>query len=278
MVTSIRASHGRSLRILLIWLLVELIAAAQVRTEQENLLISWGRALITPVEIASTSLVRLAQDLAWGLQDFRRISTENVRLHRQLAEATARIHLLTGELEQYRSSSRIAASFPGLDASSSLATCVHRALGDGRLFIDAGSVDGVSRNMPVVASKGLVGRVVRAGRHRSWVETLSLAGAAVAVADGMEGTPCLVVGTGGTTLQVEYLPRRAPMALGAILLTTGTDGVYPPGIPVARVTRIREGPGAFLQVEAVPAVDLARVRVVLLVGGWNEPSSRTETP
>jgi len=278
MVASIQTSRPRALRILLIWLLVELIAAAQVRTGREILLVSWLRTLASPVEPAATSLVRSTRELAWGFRDFRRLSVENDRLSRQLAETAARVHLLAEELEQYRRSSRLAVSFPSLDASSSIATCIHRSLGDGRLLIDAGSANGAHRNMPVVAGGGLVGRIIRVGHHQSWVETIALAGSAVAVAGGANSTPCMAVGTGGGTLQVEYVPRRAPIARGTLLVTTGVDGVYPPGIPVASVVRVSEGPGAFLRVEAVPTVDLARLRTVLLVGGWNNASSRPGTP
>ena len=263
------ASRSRALRVVLIWLLLEVIAAAQVRTGGEILLISWLRALVSPVQAVAEGTLRLGRDMAWGLRDFRRLSAENGRLSRRLAETEARLTLLARELEQYRESVEIQTSFPRLDLRSSLATCVYRSLGGERLLLDAGSAEGVHRDMPVVAGTGLVGRVIRAGRHRSWVETVRRAGAAVAVAGGSQATPCLAVGTGGKLLKVEYVPRRAAMARGTVLSTTGTDGVYPPGIPVARVIRIREGPGAFLVVEASPVVDLDRIETVLLVGGWD---------
>ncbi|HHQ48782.1 MAG TPA: rod shape-determining protein MreC [Acidobacteria bacterium] len=270
MTGSYPVSRSRSLRVVLLWLLLELIAAAQVRTGHEILLISWLRTIVSPVEAVATGTVHLGRDLVWGLRDFRRLSAENGRLEGRLAETEARLHLLAGELRQYRESVELRASFPRLDLASSLATCVHRSLGGEQLLLDAGSEEGVRRDMPVVGAKGLVGRVVRAGRHRSWVETIRRAGAAVAVAGGPQATPCLAVGTGGKVLQVEYVPRRATMARGTVLSTTGTDGVYPPGIPVARVIRIREGPGAFLRVEALPVVDLDRIDTVLVVGGWND--------
>jgi len=275
MAGTLRTSRPRVLRVVLIWLLAELIAAAQVRTGGEILLISWLRSLVAPVEIAATSLVGTTHDLFWGLRDFRRLGTENDRLRRQLAEARARRHLLSEELEQYRSSSELRAAFPRLDASWSIATSIHHSLGDGRLIIDAGSGDGARWSMPVIAAGGLVGRIIQVGRGRSWVETITRAGVAVAVAGGAGSIPCLAVGTGGPTLQVEYVPRRAAMARDVLLKTTGTDGVYPPGIPVARVTRVSEGPGAFLHVEALPAVDLTKLRVVLLVGGWNDAGPGT---
>jgi len=272
------ASRPRALRVLLVWALLELVAAAQVRTHHEILLVSWLRVAVSPVVTTAQALVRSTDDLLWGLRDFRRLSIENGHLRRTLAHTEARLHLLASDVEQYRQASHIVLSFPRLDIASSVATCIHHSLGDGRLTIDAGSSLGVRRNMPVIADAGLVGRVVRVGRTLSWIETLSRSGAAVAVAGGPEGTPCLAVGTGGTILRVEYVPRRAPMVQGVKLFTTGIDGLYPAGIPVAKVLRVSEGPGAFLLVEAVPTVDLARLKVVVLVGGWNDAPEEAGTP
>ncbi|NOZ93911.1 MAG: rod shape-determining protein MreC [Acidobacteria bacterium] len=278
MTRSSQAFRPRALQVLLVWVLLELAAAAQVRTGHEILLVSWLRTAVSPVVMTAQAAVRSADDLLWGLRDFRRLSVENGRLRRTVATTQARLHLLAAELEQHRMASRIVSSFPRLDLSSSVATCIRRSLGDGRLAIDAGAPRGVRRNMPVIADAGLVGRVVRVGRRWSWIETISRSGAAVAVAGGPDRTPCLAVGTGGRTLRVEYVPRRAPMVQGVELLTTGVDGLYPAGIPVAKVVRVREGPGAFLVVEAVPAVDLARLQVVVLVGGWSGAPDGAATP
>ncbi len=278
MTLSSQASRPRTLQVLLVWVLLELAAAAQVRTHHEILLVSWLRTAVSPVVMTAEAAVRSGGDLLWGFRDFRRLSIENGRLRRTVATTQARLHLLTSELEQYRRTSRIISSFPRLDLEASIATCIRRSLGDGRLAIDAGVSRGVRRNMPVIANGGLVGRVVRVGRSWSWIETISRSGAAVAVAGGPERTPCLAVGTGGKTLRVEYVPRRAPMVQGVELFTTGVDGLYPAGIPVAKVFRVREGPGAFLVVEAVPAVDLARLEVVVLVGGWSGVPEGEKTP
>lgn len=55
---------------------------------------------------------------------------------------------------------------------------------------------------------------------------------------------------------------------GDEILTSGADGIYPPGLPVGRVTNVRESANAFLEVHAEPAGALATARVVLLLDGW----------
>lgn len=278
MTPSSSATRPHITRVLLVWILLELAAAAQVRTPREILLVSWLRTAVSPVVGAAQVIVRTTKDFSWGLKDFRRLGVENGELRRTLSETRARLQLLEQELDEFRTLSRITSTFPRLDRASSIATCVHRSLGDGRLNIDAGFSRGVHRNMPVIASDGLVGRVVRVGRSHSWVETLSRAGVAVAATGGPERTPCLAVGTGTGILRVEYVPRRAPMVEGAQLITSGADGLYPPGIPVAKVAKVSEGPGTFLRVEAAPAVDLAHLETVVLVGGWNDDPKGDVTP
>jgi len=53
------------------------------------------------------------------------------------------------------------------------------------------------------------------------------------------------------------------------VITSGGDGIYPPGIPAARVTRVRESDEPFLEVTAVTTADLLAVRMVLLLPEWS---------
>jgi rod shape-determining protein MreC len=64
------------------------------------------------------------------------------------------------------------------------------------------------------------------------------------------------------------VPRQAALERGALLVTSGGDGIYPPGIPAARVARIRESNEPFLEVTAVSTADLQAIRIVLLLPEW----------
>ena len=78
----------------------------------------------------------------------------------------------------------------------------------------------------------------------------------------------LATGSGQTDrLDIQYVPRTAELLQGEIFVTSGADGIYPVGIPVASVVSIRETEGAFLEVRAVPGVEFARLRSVLLLPG-----------
>jgi rod shape-determining protein MreC len=98
--------------------------------------------------------------------------------------------------------------------------------------------------------------------------------AAVAVQTPEGQVHGLAVGSGREALAVEYVPRSAELLRGDTLVTSSADGIYPPGIPVATVTGIRESDAAFLEVRAVPAARLDTLRVVLLLPEWaREPNT-----
>jgi cell shape-determining protein MreC len=58
------------------------------------------------------------------------------------------------------------------------------------------------------------------------------------------------------------------------LVTSGGDGIYPPGIPAARVTRIRESDEPFLEVTAISTADLYAARMVLFLPEWAPEANR----
>ena len=281
------ASRLRARTIVLVWLLLELLAAAQVRNGEERLLVSWARAAVHPVAVAVTATVTTVDDAgAAGLQtierDLRAYAAE-IRPRRPdaLAGAAALAEAVRDReraIALLRRAAALSGAFPSLSEGFRVAACVYRVRGGGVLEIDAGTADGIVRDTPVLGPDGVVGRVIRVGVHTSWVETIQKANAGVAVLAGEARVPGLATGTGTGVLRVEYVSRRAPVVVGDPVVTSGADGIYPPDLPVARVTRVRETPGALLEVEARPVTDFAHLRLVLLVPGWGSAAGGKGTP
>ena len=272
------ASRFRTRTVLLVWLLLELFAAAQVRQGRERLLVSWLRTLVHPLEAAATGTATVLRDLSTGLRDMRHLVSENQVLHRRLDELRERNLLLQAEVELLRRAAGLARAFPSLTAGSRVAACVHRVEAGGILQVGAGDADGIRVDTPALGPAGVAGRVIRVGTRTSWVETIRKTNAAVAVLAGEARIPGLAVGTGGPLLRVEYIPRRANLVTGDLLVTSGSDGIYPPGLPVARITRVRETAGNVLEVEARPLVDFVRLHVVLLVPDWAAGNRKGASP
>ena len=121
----------------------------------------------------------------------------------------------------------------------------------------------------MVGAQGLIGRVVRSEGRRHWLQLLTHAAAAVAVQTDDGSVQGLALGTGDGQLTIAYVPRQANLERGTVLVTSGGDGIFPPGIPTARIVRVRESDDPFLEVRAVSSADLRTARVVLILSQWS---------
>jgi len=263
------------LRTALVWLLLEVLAASQVRTTQgSTVLWSWLHGMAQPFVWTSQQLGEFATDVATGLRDSRLLMLDNRRLLLELEEARARNLLLEEDRAALREANRMLQSWIGYEESSLVGRCVFRNLAQGRLEIRLDTGVELARDTPVLSANGLVGRVVRSSGHSHWIELLTHPAAAVAVQTTDGSVRGLATGTGRTDeVSVQFVPRSADLLRGDGFVTSGADGIYPAGIPVARITGIRESDAPFLEILAAPTADLGTLRVVLLLPEWIGSSS-----
>lgn len=110
-------------------------------------------------------------------------------------------------------------------------------------ILAAGSADGVLNGQPVRTADGLVGRVIAVGRHSARVLLMIDGGNIVPVKRVPDGTPAIAYGLGDGRVDLRPLAAGTnPFKVGDVFVTSGTGGVYQPGIPVAiGVQHNREG-------------------------------------
>ncbi len=119
--------------------------------------------------------------------------------------------------------------------------------------IDAGTARGVHEGQPVRGAAGLIGRVVEAGRNTARVLLVSDAANVVPVRRASDGLPGFVQGTANGRIAIRLLTMgNNPLHPGDVFTTSGSGGIYPPGIPVAVVSAPRRD-GAEGQLAADPA-------------------------
>jgi rod shape-determining protein MreC len=119
--------------------------------------------------------------------------------------------------------------------------------------LSVGTGDGVRVGMPVRSPEGLIGRVIDAGRLASRVMLVSDRSNIIPARLLRGGLPVISQGRGDGTVDVRPLEvGRNPFKRGDILVTSGTGGLYPPLVPVARIVRLDDD-GAI----AVPLADPA---------------------
>jgi rod shape-determining protein MreC len=269
-------SRTSTFRTLLVWTLLELVAALQVRSvDGIPVLFSWVRVIVEPISIAADRARELVFDFGLGVRGLERAVVENRRMRLELEEMHAREVLRQADLEALRESATIVGGNADFEAGAVIGRCAYRDLAGGMMEVRTTDRLIISRDAPVVTADGLVGRVVRSEGRRHWLQLLTHAAAAVAVqtVDGqLDG---LALGSGGEGLTVAYVPRQAELKRGTLLVTSGGDGVFPPGIATVRVTRVRESDDPFLEVDAVSTADLRSIRVVLILPKWAPAEAAT---
>jgi rod shape-determining protein MreC len=106
-------------------------------------------------------------------------------------------------------------------------------------ILSAGTSDGVRVGMPVRSPDGLVGRIIDAGSLASRVLLVSDRANIVPARLLRNGIPVIAQGRGDGAIDVRPLEvGRNPFKRGDIIITSGTGGLYPPLVPIARVVRL----------------------------------------
>jgi rod shape-determining protein MreC len=122
-------------------------------------------------------------------------------------------------------------------------------------ILSAGAGDGVRVGMPVRAAEGLVGRILDVGSTASRVLLVSDRASVVPARLLRSGIAVISQGRGDGTVDLRPLEvGRNPFRPGDIVISSGTGGIYPPLVPLARVVRLDDD-GAI----ALPLADPARV-------------------
>ena len=106
-------------------------------------------------------------------------------------------------------------------------------------ILSAGASDGVRIGMPVRSPDGLVGRIIDTGALASRVLLVSDRANIVPARLLRNGIPVIAQGRGDGTIDVRPLEvGRNPFKRGDIIITSGTGGLYPPLVPIARVVKL----------------------------------------
>lgn len=127
--------------------------------------------------------------------------------------------------------------------------------------LNAGFRQDVAVGQPVRGPEGLVGRILEVGPDTARVLLITDPDSVVPVRRPRDGLPALATGRGDGTLEIRPVDiASAPFRPGDVLMTSGTGGIYPPNIPVARVIR-QSRDGAIARTFARPdALDFVTVQ------------------
>jgi len=138
-----------------------------------------------------------------------------------------------------------------------------------KVVIDRGITHGIQPGSAVMDGFGVLGQVTRVYALTAEVTLLTDQSLAVPVVNTRTGLRALAFGLPGREeglLELRYMATTADIEVGDLLTTSGVDGVYPPGLPVARVTQVvRNSDSGFARVEGEPLARTDKVLQVLIL-------------
>lgn len=148
-----------------------------------------------------------------------------------------------------------------------------------KLFLDKGAQANVQPGQVVMDDNGIVGQVTRVYPWLSEVTLVTDKDHAVPVQVLRNGLRAVVFGSGNTSdLSLRYMPNSADIQDGDLLVTSGIDGTYPPGLPVAKVRRIEHDPAVpFARILCTPVAGVDKQRQLLILSGLAQLPERPET-
>ncbi len=233
---------------------------------------SWLALAAYPLQRAATAPIDLVYAIGGFFATQTSLVEENQRLRaRALAAASdaQRYEAAEAEAAQLR---RLVGAAERIAVGSLTAEVLYgsRDPYSHRLILDRGATHGVRPGSAVVDDAGVVGQVTRVHTLVSEVKLVTDRDQAIPVQVVRNGLRAIAFGGGASgMLELRFMAANAEIQVNDRLVTSGIDGTYPPGLPVATVTRIeRDAENAFARVVCRPAAGVDRGRFVLVL--WNE--------
>lgn len=134
------------------------------------------------------------------------------------------------------------------------------------LTINRGSSDGVQKGMPVVTVEGVVGQVLTSSPNYSKVLLATDPNSAIDVLTQRTRVQGIVKGLGRDAYALNYVLKSALVDEGDFILTSGLGGVFPKGLIVGTVSKVKKTRrGMFQEIEVKPAVDFTQLEHLIII-------------
>ena len=144
-----------------------------------------------------------------------------------------------------------------------------------RVIVDKGQQDKIAAGQPVVDDAGVVGQVTRVFPYVSEVTLVTDKDQAIPVQNVRTGLRSVVFGLGNGQLELRFMPANADVQNGDLLVTSGLDGIFLSGFPVAKVVHIeRDTSYSFARIYCAPLAGVENFSEVMVL----DPKEPTALP
>ncbi len=135
-----------------------------------------------------------------------------------------------------------------------------------RVYLDKGEQQGLITGQPVIDEAGVIGQITRVFPFSAEVTLVTDKNQAVPVQVLRTGQRSVTFGLGDGRVELKYIPANADVQVGDVLITSGLDGVYLPGFPVAKVAHVeRDNAYAFARIVATPTAAVESHALVMVL-------------
>lgn len=219
------------------------------------------RVLWTPVDVWQTG-----SQYFIGLQEALRAEAQARRALAEQAARSAGVEQLMQENLRLRALLDLR---PSLTVRSQASEVLYDAPDpySRKVIIDRGAQHGLALASPVVNEAGVLGQVTRVYPYTAEVTLLTDKEAAIPVLNNRTQARSAAFGnSSGAGLELRFMAGNADVLVGDVLSTSGVDGIYPAGLPVAKVVSIdRQVDAGFARIALVPLAQPDSVRHVLVL-------------
>lgn len=234
---------------LLIANLVVMAVDARDADGQQKLLRIWTQTFASPIQNASSKATGATSGFFQQIWNFRSSAYENEQLKQRVATLETELNNARQAATENERLKELLNLKDQSDIKSVPARVIARdpSVWFNTITINRGSTSGISVNMPVVTASGIVGRVITVSPFASQVMLITdeKAGAGAVVGQlGQSGALGSVRGRsdlGVGIIEMRYVSGLETVELNDNVMTTGQDGIYPPGLNVGKVVDVKKG-------------------------------------
>ncbi len=233
-----------------------------------------------PLQMAASTPADMVRNASTYFATLLQVQLENRDLRRKQLEAAE--HLLrSAHLEEENAQLRgLLDMGQRLKVKSVAAEILYNARDpfSRKVILDKGSQQGIEAGQAVLDARGVVGQVTRVFPIQAEVTLLTDKNQAIPVMLPRNGLRGVAFGAGQGVLELRFVEANADIKIGDALVTSGLDGAFVPGLPVATVTRVDREVQAFARILCEPAAGVERAGQVLVIGREAPPPALPPEP
>lgn len=254
-----------------ILILTALVIVTNINTSQFSFVEGMANKFVMPVQNGLTYLKNKMAKNNTFFEDINNLKTENEELKNQneeLKKELSELGIIKAENKTLREYANLSDEYTNYETVP--AYIIDRDLSNysETIVINAGTNQGVQKDMTVVASEGVVGHVISATKDTAKVQLIIDSASSVSAMMNISRDNIIVKGMLGNDKQLKatYISADANIILNDEVETSGLGGIYPKGLKIGKLTEIIEAPNITEKYAIIePAVDFAKLETVLVI-------------